>query len=364
VRAVMPPSLDGDAAADTLRDQLRHVRGRSPLYERLIAGLAGAAERGFDGGLVSRLLALPGPRDVREARLLLLAALHHAALADPQAPHASWFPTAVDEPRPATEGAPAALALAYLLENESSVAEFISTHRLQTNEIGRCVGLLPGFLLAASYGLPLRLLEVGCAAGLNLRFDRYRYRYIGGPSWGPQAGPVLEASAEGAIPDRLVPPTVEVTERRGVDLDPIDPTDPDGARLLTAFVWPDEHDSHRRLREGIRVAKTTAASLETGDLVDWTEKAAVPVEGAVTVIFHSYVTHLLDAETSEHFIATTDKAVRAGSADGPVVHLRLEPPTGTREDPELIATIGDRDGPPRQSTLLTSDSHGRWVRWW
>jgi hypothetical protein len=46
---------------------------------------------------------------------------------------------------------------------------------VQTNEVGRCAALLPGFLMIArETGMPLRLLEVGTSAGLTLRWDRYR----------------------------------------------------------------------------------------------------------------------------------------------------------------------------------------------
>jgi hypothetical protein len=55
---------------------------------------------------------------------------------------------------------------------------------VQTNEIGRCGPLLGGFLLIAHRTrLPLRLLEIGASAGLNLQWDQYRYTWPGG-AWG------------------------------------------------------------------------------------------------------------------------------------------------------------------------------------
>lgn len=356
--------LDAAAAAELLREQLRFVRGRSPLYERILAGLAGAAERGFDGGVVPRLLAVTGPAGASEARLLLLAALHHAALRDTSLPHAAWYPTAVAEPRPAEEGAPAALALAHLIEHEDEVAAFIAQHRLQTNEIGRCAALLPGFLAAAEHGMPLRLFEAGCSAGLNLRFDRYRYDFRAGPSWGPTSGPILTSSARGAVPESLVPPTVEVAERRGVDLSPIDPSTDEGARLLTAFIWPDDAERRDRLRRAIEVAEADPVRLEAGDLVAWTDEAVRPVAGTTTVLFHSLVVHLLDESASTGFEAAAERALRRGSSDAPVVLVRLEAPPGLDSEPELTIATGRGSAPPSRRTIATCDWHGRWVRWW
>jgi hypothetical protein len=55
----------------------------------------------------------------------------------------------------------------------------------QTNEVGRSAALIGGLLaLVDRFDVPVRLFEIGCSAGLNLRADHYRYRYPGG-EWGP-----------------------------------------------------------------------------------------------------------------------------------------------------------------------------------
>ena len=361
--------MDGARVAGILRAQIPHVKGRSPLYERLLAGLAGAAERGFDGGTVGRLLATPGPADDREARLLLLAALHHAALEDPSLPHAAWYPTAQGEHpvRQSSEGAPGALALAYLVEHEDEVSAFLASHRLQTNEVGRCAALLPAFLRAGGFGLPLRLLELGTSAGLNLRFDRYRYRYAGGPDWGPSGGPTLASRAEGHAPRSLAPPSVEVAERRGVDLHPLDAADAADARLLHAFVWADEQDRHDALHEAIEVARSTPAAIDRGDLVAWAGEQAAPVAGRVTVLFHSQVRHLLDPTAVATLEDTVEGLLRRATADAPVVYAAFEAPRGVPDDgsnwPEVTVAVADGSGPPSWTTLVSADWHGRWVRW-
>lgn len=360
--------MEGTRAAQILRALLPYLRGRSAVYERLVAGLAGAAERGFDGGAVGRLLAAEGPSSPHEARLLLLAALHHAALEDPDLPHAAWFPTAVgrEEARGPEDGALGAQALAYVVDHEDEVAAFLASQRLQTNEVGRCAALLPGLLTAASFGLPLRLHELGASAGLNLRFDRYGYRYQNGPSWGPEGGPVLRTRAEGAVPRSLTPPTVEVVVRRGVDLNPIDPGTADGQRLLRSFAWPDEHDRHERLTAAITVARSTPAHLEQGDLVTWAAEAVTPEAGTVTVIQHSQVRHLLDRDTITRLSSVIEGCLRSATPDAPVVALAYEAPPappGEVSYPELTVGVGTGEGPPAWSTPVTGDWHGRWVRW-
>lgn len=361
-------TVEGAGVAASLREMLHFVRGRSPLYERLLAGLAGAAERGFDGGVIGRLLAAASAPTRDESRLLVLTCLHHAALSDPELPHAEWFPTARGSAaRNPDDGAPAALALAWLVEHEEEARAFVSDHRLQTNEPGRSAALLPGFCAAAAFGTPLRLLELGTSAGFHLRFDRYRYRYTDGPTWGPSVGPVLESRAEGDAPRALSPPTVEIAERRGVDLAPIDATSAEGLRLLHAFLWPDEPELHERLDRAAEVVRTTPARIERGDLVEWADQHAHPVAGTTTVLFHSQVRHFLDAGAVSRLAEIAERGLRAATPAAPFAYVSFEPPRGMPADrpswPEVTVALSDGSRPPDWRTLVASDWHGTWVRW-
>ena len=60
----------------------------------------------------------------------------------------------------------------------------------QTNEVGRSAVLMSGLLvIAARFGLPLRLYELGASAGLNLQLDRYGYD-LGGLRAGDPGSPL------------------------------------------------------------------------------------------------------------------------------------------------------------------------------
>ena len=85
----------------------------------------------------------------------------------------------------------------------SSCARLTAEQEVQTNEVQRAWALLPGFLSLAD-GRPFDLLELGPSAGLNLVWDRYRYRYA--------TGDVGDGSLELAGDDRT-PPPAELLQR-------------------------------------------------------------------------------------------------------------------------------------------------------
>lgn len=196
---------------------------------------------------------------------------------------------------------------------------------VQTNEVGRCAALLFGFLaVSAKTRLPLRLLEVGASAGLNLRWDRYAYesnRF----SWGPAESPLkLQFELEGQPPE--LPRSVEIASRRGCDAAPIDPTTPEGRLSLLTFIWPDQSERIARMRAALEIAATEDVAIDHEPAAAWARRVlAEPAPGQATVIYHSIVSqYLSDGERGTLFGGIAEAGERA-TADAPLAWLRMEP---------------------------------------
>jgi len=213
---------------------------------------------------------------------------------------------------------------------------------VQTNEVGRCAGLLFGFLaVAETTGLPLRLLEVGASAGLNLRWDRFAYA-ADGFAWGAADSPLrLEFELEGEAP--TLPAAVEVAERRGCDANPIDATTPEGRLTLRSFVWPDQPERIARVEAALEVASREPVALDRETASTWARRMlAEPAPGRATVVYHSIVSqYLSDAERAALFDGIREAGERA-TAEAPLAWLRMEP-ADDRANLELTAWPGGED---------------------
>ncbi|HEX6751982.1 MAG TPA: DUF2332 domain-containing protein [Solirubrobacterales bacterium] len=210
---------------------------------------------------------------------------------------------------------------------------------VQTNEVGRCNALLFGFLtVAAETGMPLRLLEVGASAGLNLRWDRFAYR-ADGFSWGPADSPLrLEFELEGTAPE--LPAAVEIAERRGCDANPVDASTAEGRLTLLSYVWPDQPERIARMKAALTVAEKVPVTVERETAAAWTERVlADPTPGRATVLYHSIVSQYLSDEEREAFFGHVTAAGERASADAPLAWLRMEP-VDDRADLELTLWPG------------------------
>jgi hypothetical protein len=101
--------------------------------------------------------------------------------------------------------------------HRDAISEFVATRRVQFTEPLRSSLLLPGLLTTArETGRPLRLVEIGAAAGLLLAFDRYRHVFSTG-TWGPADSP-LRMTSPLPVPPDLLDTRLEVADRVGIDL--------------------------------------------------------------------------------------------------------------------------------------------------
>lgn len=200
-----------------------------------------------------------------------------------------------------------------LVAQREWLARFVAGQPVQTNEVQRSWGLLPAFLTVAD-GRPLDLVELGPSAGLNLYWDRYRYRY-GSSRWGPQDAPLeLAGEAHGGPPADLFETEVEVRTRVGIDRSPIDVTTEHGSLLLQAFVWADQRARLERVRRAIEIARSDPPRLVRGDYVDILPALLERRDRrALTVVYHSASTAYLKSEAREALRTEIEEAGTAGS---------------------------------------------------
>ncbi len=222
----------------------------------------------------------------------------------------------------------------------------------QTNEVGRCAALLGGFLeVAHRTGLPLRILEIGASAGLNLRWDSYRYE-AGETGWGDEHSPVRFVHFFDVPPplDR----TAEVLERKGCDLEPIDPTSDDGALTLRSFIWADQLGRLSRLDGAIEISRQMPLHVERMDAATFLERELdAPRPDMATVVYHSVFAQYLTEGSRRRITVALDRAVSRATPEAPVYHLRMEPDAAAAT---FEVKLGDE-------LLATSRAHGAGVRW-
>jgi hypothetical protein len=228
---------------------------------------------------------------------------------------------------------------------------------VQTNEVGRSAALLGGFLtVAAETGLGLRAFEIGASAGLNLRWDRFRYE-AGDWAFGDSASPArIPCEYDGGRPP--LPAGVWVVERAGCDPMPIDATTEDGSLTLESFVWPEQLERLELLRAAIEAARRTPVTVDQGSAPDWLEaRLARDRAGAATVVFHSIMWGYLTDDDRARVTQTLADAGERATPTEPLAWLRMEP-GADQTDITLTSWPGGE-----QRVLATAGYHGRPVRW-
>src|SRR5262245_58763942 len=281
---------------DLLRYQAREceVIG-SLLYARVLDGVLDDVAA---GGVCAAIL---GPRagdSVNTALPLRFLGSVHRQVLEGRAPVlAAHYPSVGGTPGPSLVADFLATVAELRPEIEARIEDGV-----QTNEVGRAALLVGGYTEAARRsGLPLRVLEVGASAGLNLRWDRFWYdtgvttfgdpdsgvRFVGWWEGEPAARPDLAGGAA-------------VAAREGCDRAVVGPTTEAGRNTVRAYLWPDQTERYARLEAALDIAASVPASVVSADLAEWLEdRLASPVPGLATVVVHSIVWQYVSRESRD-----------------------------------------------------------------
>lgn len=286
--------------------------------------------------------------------LRLAGGLHALALTGGDPGLAAVYPASGSAPDDETLWSAVAAALR---AHDAFLCAFIDSPP-QTNEVARSGVLLGGYLtIAAETGLPLRTLEIGASAGLNLHWDAWHYD-LGGMQWGDPASAVrLAPDWTGPAPPDV---SVEVLSRRACDRSPFDPADSDHAMRLRAYIWADQTLRRTRIDAAIAHAAARPERVEQADAAQWVAARLTELaEGAATVLCHSIMWQYLPDETRAAISHGIAEAALRATTGAPLAWLRMEPvPEG--RGCELRLTLWP-DGEDRR--LANVDFHGRWVEW-
>lgn len=244
----------------------------------------------------------------------------------------------------------------WVQEHSAAIRDVICTHTTQTNEVGRCAVVVP--LLAGIQG-PIALIEVGASAGLCLFPDRYGYRWWHAEGGATEAGDDsivrLASTTKGTAPAGYRLP--QVVWRAAIDLNPLDPSDPEVVRWLRSLVWPGETEREARL---VRCLEAVAAEPVLRVRGDATEALAGAVaqapRDATVVVTHSAVLAYLDTASRRRHLAELSRlGVRWTAQEGRTVVPGID---GVPADPRphFVASL---DG----HALALASSHGHWIDW-
>lgn len=325
----------------------------SPLYARLLkrtaadvreGGLCWGILQGHEMSPVGMVGALP---------LRFMASVHRIVLEGRAPGLAAHYPSAGGV---AGDSDPWPVFVATLEEHRDELRAMLELPE-QTNEVGRSAALLGGFMIAAGAArLPIRQFEPGASAGLNLRWDRYRYE-TRDAGWGDPDSPVRLSDA---FVDRVprLDSDVRVVDRAGCDAAPLDPRSPDDRLTLTSFIWADQPERIERLKGAMDVAARVPAAVERADAVEWTAAQLGRLHpGAVTILFHSFFVRFLEPDERDRLASVIAEAGRGASDRAPLAWLRME---GGLFRAEVRMTMWPGG---RERLLAISDAYGRRIRW-
>lgn len=318
----------------------------SPLYAALMAAMADDWDAGGPTRAVCAGWEHAQPGSVVQLRLL--AGLHRIVLRGDAPQLSAYYRNLGGTLTPETAWPVAREVVAGHVDELRAGLELAP----QTNEVGRAAALAVGLADAVwrTDSRRVRLLEVGASAGLNLLVDRYAVRLDDGRALGDPGSALLLDGAHGPIE----PARPEVVERRGCDLSPIDAGSPDGAMLLSSYVWPDHPHRFERLQAALAIARTDPPRIEAASAGEWLEAtlAQDAADDVLTVVWQSITRMYWPADE----LARVQAAIGAAAGRLPrLAHVAME--YGPADVGAQLTVDVWRDGAPDGARTLVAGVH-------
>ncbi|WP_052215931.1 DUF2332 domain-containing protein [Sphingomonas sp. ERG5] len=322
----------------------------APITARICAGLAVSLDRDTRTG--RRVLDWPGEPTTDALPLRLVGGLHALDLAGVAPGLSDLFAGRIVEP-----GEVRRVLRESFITHDAALYPWLDGPP-QTNEAGRSAALMTGLIeVAGRHGPKLELLEIGSSAGLNLLIDRFRFD-LGGTMVGPAESPVtIRPDWRGARPPQV---QVEIVSVRGVEIQPVDVTDPKAADRLRAYIWADNPERTERLAHAIAMIEARPVDMVQGDAADWVEaRLAEPQAAGVTrALMHSVVWQYLGPERQARIAAAMAAAGAVATTDRPLAWVRMEPNRNTAQQQLWVQSWPGFEEAAQRATV---QAHGAWV---
>lgn len=289
---------------------------------------------------------------------LLFGAVHYLLLRGATDKLSSFYPSLSPDPRPAAEAYP--YFREFCLKYEHDIRVLLSSRLVQTNEVARCSYLLPAFAFISDEnpGSPLSIVDIGASAGLHLLWNRYYYEYSTIAVGDESSSLRLKAEVRGSNPPPIPNAFPSVAFQIGLDLNPIDVTDPDSALWLRALVWPEHQHRAAQLKSAIDLAIANPPSMIAGDALK-----ALPAilnrapSDSTLCIFHAHTINQFSQDERAQFNSLLDEL----SKERDIYLLSAE--MLTRQDYATLELASIRGGIKSTRKLANVDAHGSWLQW-
>jgi len=331
-----------------------HAGPVSPLYAVLTAHVAG------DRSLLE--FAAKAKKGQPPANLLLGSVHYLLAACGGSDELAGYYPSLGGAREP--DGDTARLFAEFVWDRESELLDLMLANVTNTNEVARAALLLPGLLEAAREAQkPLALVEIGPSCGLVLCWDKYRYQYgdleLGDPNSTVTLAPELRGP-----PPPIKSPLPDVASRTGLEMHPVDLTDPHTIAWQRALIWPEHQDRAARFDQAIEVARTTEMEIIAGDAVETISDviACIPEDQAICV-HHSFAAYQIPPKRRR----VLSEILREASKARPIWRVGVEWAGVYDPDTQINKNILDlaryQGGNATFQKLAFCESHGRWIEW-